>query len=261
MFRQPPRPDQRGPALQTNSQQYMQALPVPSPYGQHLEVPQHQSYPDQRHGQIDYQQSAQPFQALSGVAAYSHAQRNGMHPNPAPHTYNMHAPAYQQRIQTYDARPPAQQQQDMETNDTRTRVPPQHTEMYDRVPAPQQGAAYTVEYHDNRVTYPSGDQQGMRPIPYLHQNLVPGHDGCGMHEGWQPQYGSMAYQAAENVRTPRSSPRMSPLPGLMEYSSSPAQSEVLPVEQNEVFEVRAVRTLVEQEAFEVQEHSERPSDK
>lgn len=39
------------------------------------------------------------------------------------------------------------------------------------------------------------------------------------------------------------------------------ESQVLPVEQNEVLEVRAARTLVEQEAFEVREHSERPSDK
>jgi hypothetical protein len=66
------------------------------------------------------------------------------------------------------------------------------------VPAPQQGL---VAHRDGRVAY-------------------------NMDKRWQPHYGPMAHQAENVLQTPRrSSQRMSPLPGLVAYSSSPPQSE------------------------------------
>ncbi|KAG1780385.1 hypothetical protein EV702DRAFT_1194530 [Suillus placidus] len=257
----PPSCDEQGPALQTTPYDYGhgRALPVPS-YGQHLEVPQGRGYPGPRRDQIDYQRTAQPLQVMNPVlgvnaAAYSHPQYappcNDMylhaprhHTTNAAHmaTYDTRAPAHQQYSEDYGVhapvRPPAcppsqqqqylevysrapartpSQQQYMETYDTYPPAPQQHTETRDaRIPTPQpHGPQQHTETYDTHV-----------PVPQ--QGLVGYRDSRGAYnvpEGWHPHYGSMAYQA-EDVQTPRSSsPRLSPLPALMEYSSSPPWSE------------------------------------
>ncbi|KIK47781.1 hypothetical protein CY34DRAFT_8649 [Suillus luteus UH-Slu-Lm8-n1] len=211
----PPSYDQCSPALQTAPYNYSHGRTLPAPsYRQHFDVLQGWNYPDPHCDQITYQQTAQPLlttnQSLGvNTASYSHAQyapRNDVYTHLASHhtntahteAYMTHPPAHQQYVENYGTPvlvfSQQQQQQYLDHRETYdihvpAHQPPtsqQHTGTYDTcVPAPQQGPM------DGRVPYNLGKQ-------------------------WQPHYGP---------QTPHSNQRMSPLPALMGYSSSPPQSE------------------------------------
>ncbi|KAG1813771.1 hypothetical protein DFJ58DRAFT_850653, partial [Suillus subalutaceus] len=196
------------------------------PSGAEVAVVEGRNYPqaDLRRNQIDYQRMNQG-PGGSNTAGYSHTQYT-------PRNDITRVPAHQQRLEDYDTRAlvPSQQQQYPEIYGCApTRAPSeqqQHMENYGaRAPAPGYDKQQHMENYGARAPAPTYDTR----VPAPQQGLVAHRDGrvaYNMDERWQPHYGPMAHQAKNVLQTPRrSSQRMSPLPGLVAYSSSPPQSE------------------------------------
>ncbi|KAG1837486.1 hypothetical protein F4604DRAFT_1692205 [Suillus subluteus] len=236
-FQQPPHSlvlpsyDQHSPALQTAPYNYSHGRTLPAPsYGQHLDVLQGQNYPDPHHNQITYQRTAQPLLATNqslGVktAGYSHAQY-APHDDVYTHLASHHTNAA--HTEAYMTCPPTHQQH-LENHDTPALVfsqQQQYSDVYGRVPACIHSHAPTPQQH--RETYdthvpahqPPASQQHTGTyntrVPAPQQGHVDGRVAYNLDKHWQPYYGP---------QTLHSSQRMSPLPGLMGYSSLPPQSE------------------------------------